>query len=372
MNLLGQLWSLAYNCTLTSESQLISISFLSLPIILSNPSVVMSAGKNRASRISSEAAGPILDNSDTSSKILVNTGTAKFSIKIPEPDRHDLIAELSLPSCFGNGKNKTAILLRFVAIRKNVVSRFGQGNDELTLALNDLIPVDAPSAKKLKVSDTAACLVDLYDIIRMAMQDAATVSTTAFTSAFESLEKAYEEALTKATNKQRAGVSKIVVKASSEEIRRMFLKDGGTQPTDETYKKCPFCKHSYVDEPPSNRTNDVENRKLMSDWRVKKITFEENLAKGVKTFGAKGKEISRAPTKPDLKINYFHCHCAQFRRLHALNNYGSTCPINCIDEKTGKQFPFKQGKNTCHLCSCPCGLCFTVSSFFFKSYVYVC
>ena len=72
--------------------------------------------------------------------VLVNSGTSKISIKIPEPDRDDLISQMELPSCFGTKSMKLAILGRFIPIRDSVLARFGVVTDEIRDELVKLIP----------------------------------------------------------------------------------------------------------------------------------------------------------------------------------------------------------------------------------------
>ena len=54
--------------------------------------------------------------------------------------------------------------------------------------------------------------------------------------------------------------------------------------------------------------------------------------------------ITRASTKPDLKMNCLHCRCVLFRRLYATTKIESMCTIKYIHEKVWNHFPFKQKK----------------------------
>jgi len=52
------------------------------------------------------------------------------------------------------------------------------------------------------------------------------------------------------------------VTLSNRELRRPYLEGGGTLSTEVIYRKCPWCKHNLVDEPPSNKGVKLQIRFL--------------------------------------------------------------------------------------------------------------
>jgi len=60
-----------------------------------------------------------------------------------------------------------------------------------------------------------------------------------------------------------------LVRQSPEEVNRLFLQGGGKLPDDPALRTCPFCCHSYVDEPSTNAAVFDRNRALAADFEAK-------------------------------------------------------------------------------------------------------
>ena len=105
--------------------------------------------------------------------------------------------------------------------------------------------------KRLSAPEFSKLIVDLYDLLVIAIRDCNLRVTKCFDVEFKKLELIYLAGKKDARINLSNEASKIVVKVSMDEINRNFL-DDSTLPADSAFRTCPFCHHNSVDFPNSN------------------------------------------------------------------------------------------------------------------------
>ena len=69
------------------------------------------------------------------------------------------------------------------------------------------------------------------------------------------------------------------------------------------------------------------------------------------------KVMLRHPHRAKMMIQTIQCMCSTSSCIMEKSNISSTCPIKCIDCKTGERFHFSgepHRKCQCHICQCKC------------------
>eukprot|EP00536_Pseudo-nitzschia_multiseries_P004386 jgi/Psemu1/9886/gm1.9886_g len=67
-----------------------------------------------------------------------------------------------------------------------------------------------------------------------------------------------------------------LVKLPPHELSQLFLQGGGYLPDDPANRTCPFCSHSYVDEPEENKRLVAKNRVAVAEYKLKLQEYKAN------------------------------------------------------------------------------------------------
>ena len=144
------------------------------------------------------------------------------------------------------------------------------------------------------------------------------------------------------------------------------MQGGGTLPSVPDLRTCPFCKHDFVDEPPSNKRILQENLEAQKTHENRLHIFkahQENPSKNPPLLGRDNQPLTKAPKKPVAKEPILVCHCHQ---MYCCNktDFGSTCPILC-KKKDGSRYDYeKRSGCQCPICQCQCNMAWKVCSYF--------
>ena len=205
--------------------------------------------------------------------------------------------------------------------------------------------------------------MNLFDCLVVCIRDYNGQVTSNFQTNFNALESKYLIGYRTARQKLKNQTSSIVLKHTTLENKRRYLKDASL-PKDPAYRCCPFCNHESVDFPDINSTVDEENKKNMVEYK-KKMDVIASSKNGVATTNVKVDKISRAPPKPAYKSNYYRCWCSSFRCLSWTCDTGNTCKNKCIDLSSSKRYGFDPvtGQCLCPLHQYKCDVMFTVEAF---------
>ena len=136
---------------------------------------------------------------------------------------------------------------------------------------------------------------------------------------------------------------------SGEEKKRKFLEGNGIKPPI-GFENCAMCGHCYVDQPPTNKANQDENKKAYTQHeRLCKQWDDYKYGKRLlPPINEKGKQFTKRPAAPKSLHDIIRCHCIEFSFSHY--ELHSNCPINCIDNQTN----LKYGQGQCPICNCSC------------------
>ena len=333
----------------------------------------MSGTRNQARRCSAEGM-PYKTSSvedldtipDDDSNITVGYGSAKYTLNVPDPDTFEIAKALESRGVGGKRTEKQDLLTYFVSHKHDISARLPSTSDadDMRDALDEVTPATIGLLKKQSVSQISVTIVELYELLIVAIRDFNFRQTKTFNENFDKLEAVYLTARKEARLSLSKSVSKIVVKVSRDEQDRRFM-IGGSIPLDPALKTCPFCKHDAVDLPDTNITNDTENICLLKEWQEKCSEYTANTKNNVPTKGASGKALVKAPKRPVLKSAFFCCHCSQMRCLSKTSQCGNTCTNKCIDPSSGDRYPFSEvdGSCTCPIHMCSCDVAFTAEAF---------
>ena len=138
-----------------------------------------------------------------------------------------------------------------------------------------------------------------------------------------------------------------------EAASREYLQGGGILPSDEAFRTCPFCKHSFVDEPPGNKAIIARNNVLSADYEKKKRDFA---VRGFVATVRDNTRSDRAPPLPKFKNTILQCHC---RQMNCSDRFGNGSCQLCREPGT---IPIvdNNGICACEICTCKCAKAFKV------------
>ena len=191
--------------------------------------------------------------------------------------------------------------------------------------------------------DQKKAIVTVHTHVASAKLDATTKLQTAFSSQFLS------------SNQLKQG-----------EYDRPYLVEGYL-PVCQEIRKCICCKHSFVDEPNTNKVAVENNRRTRASHEALVASDNDTWANGGIVHNARGGEMQRGRRRnePKYEVLILNCHCTQFG---CTTSHGvvpkKECPIRCIDPSTGSRYGMnpETGECMCPICMCnDCPRFYTVS-----------
>ena len=168
-------------------------------------------------------------------------------------------------------------------------------------------------------------------------------------------------------------LSKWMVKLSDAQRQRTFSIE--RIPADPNHRRCLVCGNLTINEPEENEQVVKHNEEVDRNYAMKSVAWNEYLKDNDKNEGKNckkaafptdptnpSKTLKRQPTKAAYKSQVLQCMASTSKCVMRNSDTCSTCPIWCINDKTGLRYPFTS-KCECPVCTSTCTAAYHVHNF---------
>ena len=173
---------------------------------------------------------------------------------------------------------------------------------------------------RMSADDCAVMIFNIRTALKAVLDRSKGTTTRTYQASYDKLNDMVNCAIHLSREEHYQKMDDQIISLTWQQRQRRFLQDGYLPSTQEN-RCCIVSNHESVDEPNYNKEVGKELLKAETEYQAEKAK-------------AKKEGKSTKVTKKKVKEPYRQCHCSQFTCTSPTSDFGSSCPILCLDPST--------------------------------------